>query len=788
MQNEPTLRQTTLDRACQYIAQGWSVIPIPRGRKTPIIKDWPNLRIREDNAHEFFNGQPLNIGIILGAASRNLIDIDLDCPEAVTLAPHFLPDTPAIFGHHPSKQKSHYLYYSETKQRKFKAPDGRVILEIRSDFGQTIFPGSVHPSGETIEWSSAGPPSQVASDEINNAVGKLAACSLLAQTWKVAQGSRHDLGLALAGGLARAGWTEDDAIKFIVCAAETAGDDELEDRQQAASDTFEKVDTSNVKGWPSVATIIGDQAVQRMREFLGITAKEGEQSNEVPIIQANDRLPSEIADEALSALVNANDPPFLFVRGGKLTRVRADENGRPIVEVLTVEHLRERLGRVARFVNQGKRGHVTIQTPLTVVQDIRARGSWPFPPLEAITESPTLRKNGSILNQRGYDPSTRLIYHPEKGFVMPTVPDSPTRADVAQALVTLIDVLDDFPFLDQASRANTLALMLTPIIRPHIDLAPLALLDAPQAGTGKGLLTDVVSIIATGRPAAKGVAPRDDEEIEKRITSLLSEGSTFIVFDDVAHTLRSPVLAGALTTCEWKGRILGRSEMIAIPQRATWIVTGNNISLAGDIPRRCFWIRLDAKTSRPYLRENFKHPNLMSHIKEHRGALLSALFTLARSWHCAGCPPSSMKPLGSFEGWTKIIGGILEHAGIPGFLCNATELYEQADDESAQWEGFLCACHEAFGNVAVTSSDLALRIESDPSLSSSLPDFLADARSTGKGDFKKLIGKALRKRIDRQYGDDGLHVTRAGNDTSKKVAQWKFSKNTRKGDERPRTI
>lgn len=151
---------------------------------------------------------------------------------------------------------------------------------------------------------------------------------------------------------------------------------------------------------------------------------------------------------------------------------------------------------------------------------------------------------------------------------MPSVADSPVRADVAHALVTLIDVLDDFPFLDQASRANTLALMLSPIIRPHVDLAPLALIDAPQAGTGKGLLTDTISIIATGRPAAKGSAPREDDELEKRITALVNEGSTVIVFDDLAHTLRSPVLANALTASDWKGRILGRSEMVAVPQRA----------------------------------------------------------------------------------------------------------------------------------------------------------------------------------------------------------------------------
>jgi hypothetical protein len=774
----PKSQSTILEVAIQYIRRGWAVIPIPHGRKTPVIKDWPKLLITEASAHEFFNAQPQNIGVILGTPSLNLIDIDLDCPEAVMLAPHFLPETPAIFGR-TSKRRSHYLYESKIEQAKYKAPDGKMLLELRSDGGQTIFPGSVH-SGEAVEWASEGIPSPVKPEGIVAAVEKLAACSLLAQVWNT--GSRHDLALAVGGGLARAGWARDDAVKFIVCAAEAGGDDEVEDREQAVSDTFEKIDTGHVKGWPSVAEIIGDKAVHRMRQFLGISTKDDAPTDDVPIIQANDRLPGDIADDALNALIAANNPPTLFVRAGKLTRVYEDENGRPIIEMLSDAHLRERLGRV-RFVNQGKKGFITVQTPMSVVQDLRARAGWPLPPLEAITESPTLRRDGSILIKPGYDPATRLIYHPAKSFTMPTVPDRPVRADVVDALKMLAEVLWDFPFLDGANFSNALALMLTPIIRPHIDLSPLALIDAPQAGTGKGLLTDVISVIATGRPAAKGSAPRDDVELEKRITALLSEGSTFIVFDDLAHTLRSPVLANALTASEWKGRILGRSEMIAVPQRATWVVTGNNIQLGGDIPRRCFHVRLDAKTSQPYRRDDFKHANLLGHVKEHRAALLAALLTLARSWHCAGCPPSTVKPLGSFEAWTRTIGGILEHAGIPGFLGNANELYEQSDDESVQWEGFLQACLEAFGDAAVTSADVAHRLVSDMSLQNSLPDFLADARASGKGDFKKLLGKALRKRADRQYGDDGLHITRAGDDARKKVARWKFTKTKRKGDE-----
>jgi hypothetical protein len=45
----------------------------------------------------------------LGPKSGGLCDVDLDCTEAVVLAPAFLPPTHAVFGR-KSKPRSHYLY------------------------------------------------------------------------------------------------------------------------------------------------------------------------------------------------------------------------------------------------------------------------------------------------------------------------------------------------------------------------------------------------------------------------------------------------------------------------------------------------------------------------------------------------------------------------------------------------------------------------------------------------------------------------------------------------------
>ena len=120
---------------------------------------------------------------------------------------------------------------------------------------------------------------------------------------------------------------------------------------------------------------------------------------------------------------------------------------------------------------------------------------------------------------------------------------------------------------------------------------PLALIDAPTQGTGKGLLSDLVSIIATGNSAAILTMSDSEEELQKLITALLIEGTSIITIDNIAVRLQSRHLDAMLTSDMWRGRILGVSKTTLVPQRATWIATGNNIKLGGDLARRCYHIR-----------------------------------------------------------------------------------------------------------------------------------------------------------------------------------------------------
>jgi hypothetical protein len=295
-----------------------------------------------------------------------------------------------------------------------------------------------------------------------------------------------------------------------------------------------------------------------------------------PCIVVNGRQETEIIEEALSALVAANAVPYLFVRAGRLIRIKRDEHGRAHMEPVTEAMLRLRLLECAEWMRLDARGHARHAGPTPqVVQSILARETWPFPPLIGISAVPIVRPDGSLVLEAGYDPVTCMVYAPAPGLKLAPIPETPTRVEVEQALRRIFAVIGEFPYVSQADRANALGLLLTPLLRyAFTGHVPLALIDAPKQGTGKGLLTDEVAILATGRPACPMQEPGDEEEWRKAITSLLLRGSSLIVIHNVDHPLHSAKLSSALTLDSWGDRLLCKNESVEIPFKCTWIAGG----------------------------------------------------------------------------------------------------------------------------------------------------------------------------------------------------------------------
>jgi 5S rRNA maturation endonuclease (ribonuclease M5) len=462
-----------------------------------------------------------------------------------------------------------------------------------------------------------------------------------------------------------------------------------------------------------------------------------------------------LAQESLDALLAANEPPVLFVRAGQIVRLIRDEHNTPKIDTMNEYSLRGRMERVANYVRTTPKDNVIpTDPPMSIVRDIITLGEWPFPPLTAITETPAIRLDGTMLETPGYDPITELYYAPLPNLRMPQIPEEPTEQHVKESLNLLKEIICNFPFDDEASQANTIAAIMTPVLRNLIPgLVPMILFDKPQAGTGASLLADVITAIANGRTGSMINPPKDDDEFRKLITSLMMVGTNIITIDNIEKKLFSVSLSKALTDTTWKDRILGKSETPSFPNRTIWIGTGNNIQLGGDLPRRCYRVRLNAKEARPWQRTGFKHPHLIQWVLEERGRIVSAILILAQAWIQEGRPiPKTIPILGGYESWVETIGSILEFAGEDKFLSTMEEVYEDTDEDTPQWSAFIATWRNHIGSRYITLSQLVDYLKNSKDLAEALPmEFAGDIESKG---FTRNLGRAMAKRSDVRYPND----------------------------------
>lgn len=478
---------------------------------------------------------------------------------------------------------------------------------------------------------------------------------------------------------------------------------------------------------------------------------------DLPLILVSGRNTKEITEEAHVALVQSNNAnPRIFVRGGLLSRVRADERGHPIAEVLPREALSGVLDRTATYAATAIVNDVEVNklvpVPQAMVADYDTLGEWPgIPPLIGITTAPTLAKDGTIETRTGYNPKTQTYYHDSTRLSLGDI--TPTSANVQAALSLIDEMLWDFPFVDEASKANTIATLLEPFVRSVIDgPVPLRVVDSPTPGSGKGLLINTISKVFLGDTPISITAGKDDDEWRKRLTAKLLTAPSHIVIDNIEGKLDSSDLASALTASVWGDRLLGSNAITEIPVHCIWIVNGNNVELSNEISRRSAHIRIDSGVEQPWTRDNFRHKDLIGWVGRNRDRLVTACLTLVNKWVADGMQPGTAH-LGSYESWAGVVSGILDSINVPGFMGNATALYESKDTERGLWAALVNEWAGRYGTTEVKAGDLfsLASTPDDPSKPRGL-DILAEVLGSGPERSRLTrLGNLLKKNVDRVF-------------------------------------
>jgi predicted P-loop ATPase len=272
---QANLHQSSTDMrpaAQNYRNRGWAPLPLRPNNKAPIAKNWTQLVVDDDT------DWPGNVGVRLGAPSGGVVDMDLDCEEALLLASAVLPRTGTIFGR-PGSPRAHWFFdcgesapETATTGARFAPRFGehkdKPLLEVRSTGGQTMVPPSVHPNGERLEWVEFSEPAKIGPGELMRSAGTLAAASLLLRHFPD-EGMRFDAYGALIGTMLRCEVSADMVAEIVRVFTDRFGSP-ARARKQSVHALAKRLESGDgtVPGFPRLAEVFGRDVARRCREWL----------------------------------------------------------------------------------------------------------------------------------------------------------------------------------------------------------------------------------------------------------------------------------------------------------------------------------------------------------------------------------------------------------------------------------------------------------------------------------------------------------------------------------------
>lgn len=236
-----------------------------------------------------------------------------------------------------------------------------------------------------------------------------------------------------------------------------------------------------------------------------------------------------------------------------------------------------------------------------------------------------------------------------------------------KAVEYLRDLLKDFPYGDDGrSLSVQLSGMLTTFCQflfAERDRFPMIYFNANQPGSGKSRLAEMMIYPIYG--TAEPLTFADNDEFTKKLDTWAQSPLAYAFLDDVSGLVKNNDLNRWITSPVWAFRYMHSQRTGSVLNQKLTLLTGNQATLSEDLTRRSLMVDLwssELAMDRQKRITNVIDTEWLSDPKN-RADMLSALYALVKHWVEAGAKNySTLIP--SFEGWSRIIPGIVTAAGF----------------------------------------------------------------------------------------------------------------------------
>ena len=418
------------------------------------------------------------------------------------------------------------------------------------------------------------------------------------------------------------------------------------------------------------------------------------------------------------------------------------------------------LAQSARWTRLDDRGNTkTCPVPPRIIPPIMESPGRPIPIIETVAHVPCFRADLKLRTEPGIEGSTLYLGKAAEINNVPTV---------AAAVEVLDDWLGEFRFTDGASKAHALGLLLTLMLRPAIEgRVPIFMIEAATPGTGKSMLAEVVMLAAFGRVFPVALPAEGVEELGKRVAGWAIAGRPVVYLDNMRRI--SGGMSGVLSALATTGQVEVREmrELRAAGGRfdGVMILTGNNIRLDDELPRRICRVRMDSPED-PYA-QKYARPDLAAWTLAHRARILGAVLTIVRTWEALGSPAGKrIRP--GFLGWSLTVGGLMDHAGVGADFLDPDEVADMGsfDETTDEFLRLMTALGESGRGPWTTAEALAVLMEAEAT-----PSSVVEVENRSAHSMAIRLGYYLKRNRGRVVEGLRLHGER---DTHTKALVWRL--------------
>jgi len=683
------------DEAFRLLDLEYPALPLNPATKHPYVRWGPyqDLLPADEEVERWFRKWP-DAGVCI--ITTDLIVVDIDRTDASwpeddeqKMDLHAAPtvNSPRGGTHHYFRRPTGCTYKSST---------GKIArsIDIKTGNAIVVCPPTAKADGRKYEWENENwidsradqlgepPPWLIAHlDEAAGNKPTLAESQVMASD--IPEGQRDNSLFKVACLLRSTG-----ASEAVIFSATHTKNSELTD---PLPDSQVRKISHSAAGYPP------DQATQASlrgwaeQDLEKTAADQGSEKFQHRLVHISGRRQDDIVNDALSNVAKASQDPEeylfsfgpLFAREGGLVFLNTEDSP-PRIEPATKHGLIHRINEINEF-RSGATGQKVAQQPHYLPGIIQAMGANGFPRLNRVAGTPFFDRNGVLVSRNGYHKKSGT-WLDKGGLKFPELDHLDTSiGSVARAAEFFHDLLRDFPFATQADEAIYIGQLFLSMVRELIDGPTMGCaIDASCPGSGKTLLAELIVILSYGGSANISSLDKSEAEVRKRITSSLTAGRPTLIFDNNRGFIDSPALAAMLSSRNWEDRPLGRTELVTVPNLTHLIITGNNLSMSGELADRFGRVRIVPETENPRQRTGFKYDPIQAYLTEKRAEALTHLAVMVQNWINTGMNYSGPVQ-GTFESYCRVVGGVLEAAGFEGFLANRDEFVSQSAVSDAEW-------------------------------------------------------------------------------------------------------